>query len=239
MSHFIKGKNVSLRAGNKNITHVPFEFNFPKGKWAAIIGPNGAGKSTLLRELMGLASQSEVRLEDNRDVRELKRFEIPSVFGFVPQEQLYPRETKVLDFLRLAFLPRMGWINPLPPGADKEINDALEILGNLHLSDRTLGQLSTGERQKIFLARAILQKPRILILDEPTSHLDPGASVQFWKALQNIHLETGTDVVISTHDLSLIQKYDVTVLALKKGDRFHHDSNISDDLISELFDMKE
>ena len=84
-----------------------------------------------------------------------------------------------------------------------------------HLSEKKLGKLSTGERQRLFLARALLQDPALLLLDEPTNHLDPSGVIEFWKRL--MARKDGKTIVVSTHDLSFVKSCAHEVIALEKG----------------------
>jgi len=177
---------------------------FPRGKLIALIGRNGAGKTTLLRALLGEPVLSTGKLS------------LPGV-AFVPQEHLYPPDLVVRGLLGLAFLPKLGWFRHLQPQDCAAIEEALVGFGLVPLADRSLKALSSGERQRVFLARAVLQQPKVLLLDEPTNHLDPAAVRGFWELLLEKRRGASFDVVASTHDLAFVQGHADWVCGLEKG----------------------
>lgn len=195
-------------------------FALPQGKLVALLGRNGAGKTTLLRRLLGDFDKPTgvIRLgHEMKDTREISAADLAHLVAFVPQEHTFPGDIKLGDLLRLAYLPRMGWWGKLPVGAEEEIKESLARFRLAPLAGRRLRHLSTGERQRAFLARAILQKTELLFLDEPTNHLDPAGSAEFWEILDGERKRRGLHGVISTHDLSFVKKHCDWVLALEEG----------------------
>ncbi len=196
----------------------PISLELPSGKVTALIGRNGAGKTTLLRAVLGeraLAS-GDIRIGDS-SISSLSPRDFARSVAFVPQEHVYPADMKLADMLALAFLPRLGM---LKSPSEKDLG---EVTGMLHafslskLAERPLKRLSTGERQRAFLARALLQQPKLLLLDEPTNHLDPAAVGAFWESLVAKRKELGFDVLVSTHDLGFVKKHCGWVCALEAG----------------------
>lgn len=195
-------------------------FSLPQGKLVALLGRNGAGKTTLLRRLLGDFEKPTgiVRLgNEMKELREISSAQMAHLVAFVPQEHIYPGDLKLADLLRLAYLPRMGWWGKLPPGADEEIKSSLSRFRLSALAERRLRQLSTGERQRAFLARAILQRTEILFLDEPTNHLDPAGAAEFWQILEAERNGRHLHGVISTHDLAFVRKYCDWIVGLDSG----------------------
>lgn len=221
MSYFCRGQNIVLGYGKRRpISAAPQSFAFPKGALTAIVGPNGAGKTTLLRALLGepLLISGTIQLGDeSASISELSPEQIASTIAYVGQEHVYPGELSVRNLLRLAFLPAVGLFGRLPNPRSPEISSALARLSLEELADRPLRELSTGERQRAFLARALLQKPKLLILDEPTNHLDPGAVRDFWEALIAQRKESPMDIIVSTHDLQFAEKHSTWICAISAG----------------------
>jgi ABC-type multidrug transport system ATPase subunit len=206
---FCEGKNVRL-GYSKQALGDRFDFSFPRGALVALIGRNGAGKSTLLRALLG----EPVHLEGELHWAEKNA---PGVWATVPQENVYPAHLRLRDFLRLAFLGRTEIWRPLPDRNSPAIDEALAAFGMETLGDRPLGRLSTGERQRAFLARALMQKPRFLLLDEPTNHLDPEAAAAFWRQLLQERSVRPFEIIVSTHDLAFVKKQADWIGVLEKG----------------------
>jgi zinc transport system ATP-binding protein len=183
-------------------------FSVASGDYVGIVGPNGSGKSTLVRALLGL-------LELDAGSTEL--FGVP-VAGFA-------------DWARIGYLPqRIRFFNPNFPGTVEEIvrlgllaggarlsrssadqnmaiDAALELLGIVPLKKRLIGGLSGGQQQRVLLARAMVNRPELLILDEPTTALDPETREQFYALLERINRSEGTTVLLVTHDTWSIGKY--------------------------------
>lgn len=220
MSHFLVGNGVRLAAGGSALGMETFDFSFPKGKLTVLMGRNGAGKTTLFQSLLTptarLAGEIQVH-PPGKDVHALSNEEIARTFAFVPQEQPYPADLLTRNYLELAFLPRQGLFGRLPSDAGEAISRAVAELGLLEVADRPLGKISSGERQRAFLARALLQQPRVLLLDEPTNHLDPAGQASFWSSLLSARKRLAMEIVVSTHDLSFTQAHAEYLVAMAGG----------------------
>ncbi len=218
---FCRGENIVLTHGSRVVTPQPLNFTFPSGKATALIGPNGSGKTTLLRAITGETTLSSGTIflgKENRSVREIDFPELSRLVAVVPQEHHYPSHLLLTETLCMAFLPKAGLWGRLPNPNDPRIIEALDHFALQSLANRPLGQLSTGERQRAFLARAFLQQPRMLLLDEPTNHLDPGGRETFWRVLTEKRKKTAIDVVISTHDLAFVKTHCEWVCGLSRGE---------------------
>lgn len=167
-----------------------------------LLGPNGAGKSTLLRTLCGL----QAPLSGSIRVREMRLEQMPSrerarVVTYVGSEAVPPSPIRVHEFVALGRHPhRTGW-SALGPQDHRAIERAIEDTGIGAMVDRDVTRLSDGERQRILLARALAQEPTLLLLDEPTAHLDIVQRRRLASTLQTVVARDGMAVVASTHDL--------------------------------------
>ncbi|MCB0417642.1 MAG: ABC transporter ATP-binding protein [Bdellovibrionaceae bacterium] len=206
-----------FQAEKLRLAHLGLEITaaLPEGQFVALLGPNGIGKTTLLRTLIGEEKirEGELRLFE-RPIFEISPQELSTTVAYVPQDHEYPMHLRVVDLLRYAFLPSTGWFRPLPPEDDPRILRIAEGFELSGLCGRALGNLSTGERQRAFLARACLQTPKCLLLDEPTNHLDPGGVKRFWTLLREAHAQAHFSVLMSTHELSMVREYCDWVLAI-------------------------
>jgi iron complex transport system ATP-binding protein len=166
----------------------------------AILGPNGAGKTTLLHLLLGLnrPATGTILLNDI-SIDQYSRHELSQQIGLVPQSEYVPFAYSVLEFVVLGRAPYLGPLE-LPGEADIDIaRGAMQEVGISHLEERAIPELSGGELQLVLLARALCQQPRILLLDEPTSHLDLANRNITLKILDRLRTN-GTTIIFSTHD---------------------------------------
>jgi iron complex transport system ATP-binding protein len=178
------------------------------GEMAAVLGPNGAGKSTLLRVLTGRhpVTAGTVRLF-GRDVARLGAAERAALVAAAPQELSVPMPFTVEEVVgigRTARLPRWR-----APGAEhrRAIEEAMAGMDVLELRARPFEELSGGERQRAVVAMALAQEPRLLLLDEPTSHLDISHRLEILRLIGRMNAERGLTVVMTSHDLNLAAEF--------------------------------
>lgn len=189
------------------------------GQCLVVVGPNGAGKTTLLRLLAGLLEPTEGRLLCRRtEYRELSRRELARQIAYVPQS----RPLRVpLTVEKLVLLGRFPYLSPFRLSPTREdfsaVHRALELAGIAHLGPRLLEELSGGERQSAYIAAALAQSARILILDEPTTHLDPRHQRQVASLLARLNREEGLTLVVATHDLQFAALIADEIVALREG----------------------
>ena len=188
------------------------------GERLAILGPNGAGKSTLLRILAGtLAPQGGRALLDGTDLRSMRGAERARRIAFVPQESRVGFDFSVLEVVLMGRSPRLGLLGIEGKRDLEKVREALEFTDAAHLSDRPISRLSSGERQRVLLARALAQEPETILLDEPTAFLDLGHQVRIHRLLEDLNRERGTTVVFVSHDLNLAARYAARLVLLSRG----------------------
>ncbi|MGQ9554652.1 MAG: ABC transporter ATP-binding protein [Anaerolineae bacterium] len=178
------------------------------GSVLALAGPNGAGKTTLLRALARLLRpHAGTVLLDGRDVWTLSERETARRLGLVPQGEASDWPLTVEQVVALGRAPHRGWFLPYSTSDRIAVDAALEQTGLAPLRQRLLAELSGGERQRVLIARALAQQPQVILLDEPTAHLDlryQGAVLGLSRRLAH---ECGLAVVMSLHDLNLAALY--------------------------------
>jgi iron complex transport system ATP-binding protein len=176
----------------------------PSGEWVGVVGPNGAGKSTLLRLLTGLlpAAAGEV-LTDGRPLAAMDREEIARRIAVVPQPSSLPFSATVEAVVALGRLPHEDRLRGLRPVDRAAVASAIERVGLGRLIGRDVRELSLGERQLVLLAVAIAQAAPIVMLDEPTVHLDIRHQIEVMELLADLHRRDGRTIVTVLHDLHL------------------------------------
>jgi iron complex transport system ATP-binding protein len=187
-------------------TRVLFEglsLEIPPGTITAILGPNGSGKTTLMHLILGLLSPDEgVILLARRPRHQYSRRDLGKLMGLVSQNEFIPFNFTVLDYVLLGRAPHLQLLQT-PSAADVAVAErVLEEIGLRHLKDRSIQSLSGGERQLVMIARALAQRPRILLLDEPTSHLDLGNKRRVLD-IMTTQAAQGVTVVFTTHEPDL------------------------------------
>jgi iron complex transport system ATP-binding protein len=193
-------------------------FAIEAGEVFGVIGPNSAGKTTLLRLLTRVvaAVRGEVRL-DGRPIRHLAHAELARQIAVVPQDAPRPFPFSVEQLVLMGRYPHAP-ARFFESDADRaQATAAMEATGVLHLAALPLEQLSGGERQRAMLARALAQQPRLLVLDEPTSHLDLRYQAETAALLQRVNGERGMTVLLVSHDLNLTAEVCDRLLLLGRG----------------------
>lgn len=193
-------------------------FEVERGELFSILGNNGAGKSTLLKCLNKiLKPQTGTILIEKEDLSMLNRQEVARRLGYVAQRYESGRFT-VFDAVLLGRKPHIKW--GATPRDLKIVQDVLQVLGMEELSLRYLDELSGGELQKVVIARALAQEPRVLLLDEPTSNLDLRNQFEVLKIVKKAAKERNLAVVVVMHDLNLAMRFADKFLLLKNGTIF-------------------
>jgi len=188
------------------------------GECLAVIGPNGSGKSTLLRLLSGAMAPraGEVWLE-GRPLASTPRREVARRVAGVPAELSPAFAFRARDIVAMGRHPYLGPFADLGPADERAIASALEATESLAFAERRFEELSSGERQRVALAQALAQEPRVLLLDEPTAHLDLTHQVRLLDLMKRMQGERGLAIVVVSHDLNLAAEYADTMLLLHHG----------------------
>jgi iron complex transport system ATP-binding protein len=213
----IEISNYSFSVGEKRILGN-VSFSVEKGEYLSIIGPNGAGKSTLLKCIDRITDggSGSIRIDD-KPLDDYSQKELAKLVGYVPQAEGGSVPFTVREFVLMGRYPHLSPFT-LPKKEDEEIViAALKLTGSENLQHRMLNTLSGGERQNVLIAAALTQEAHILLLDEPTSFLDPRHCIDIHRRLHRINREWGVTILSVTHDINSAVLMSNRILALKEG----------------------
>ncbi len=225
----LKARGLAFSYGAKEILHG-LDLDFRPGKITGIIGPNGSGKTTLLHCLNGLLRARGEIILNGEPLRSMTRRQIASAMGLVSQKEEIHFPFSVLEVLLMGRYPRLAFLQS--PGRDdySRVHEVASMMGINHLLERRVDELSGGEFQKVMISRALAQEPSIILLDEPTLHLDLKHQLEILGRIRSITDGTGLTVIMVSHDLVLAERYCDDVIVLKSG--CVHAMGPADDVLS-------
>lgn len=198
-------------------------FAVAAGDFLAVLGPNGSGKTTLMHLLAGLLKPQAGHIQLNhRPVEHYARAELARIIAMVRQDATSAFGFTVRDTVMMArYL--VGGSKLFETRQDRNIvEQAMERTDTQRFADRAINALSGGERQRVFIARALAQQTPVLLLDEPTSHLDLKHQIGIFDLLRQLQRDEGKTIVVVSHDLNLIQHYADCFLLLSEEGRMHY-----------------
>ena len=242
-------KNVEKKYNNGTNALKNISFDVEKGEFISIIGPSGSGKSTLLRSINKMIdiSQGSILFED-KNIENLKKTEIEIVrreIGMIFQSyNLVERLTVIENVLhgRLGYKSVIAGI--LGIYSEEEKKEAFNFLEKVNMTKyayRKCNELSGGQKQRVGIARAIMQKPKLLLCDEPIASLDPKTAENIMDYLKKIVSELKITCIVNLHQVDIAKKYSDRVIALNKGEKIFDDKTerLTDDMIEFIYKEEE
>jgi len=205
---------------NKKFILKNINFKLKKHTFLGIIGPNGSGKTTLLRAITKVIKPHYGKiLFEGKDIWQMGFRELAQKMAFVPQAQLsYGLDMTVEEFVLLGRIPYRKAFQFVETKYDKvRAKEAIDLINISNIKDRFVSELSGGERQLVYLARALTQEPKLLLLDEPTAHLDIAHQVRILDLIKNLNNSFKLTVIIVFHDLNLASQYCNELILLNNG----------------------
>jgi zinc transport system ATP-binding protein len=186
----------------------------------ALIGPNGAGKTTLLKVILGLIkpTSGSVKLFGSQALNKNLKY-----VGYVPQKAQAQDANfpfSVFETVTLGMTSRAGLFHGIEKKDKQKVEEMLELFGIYSLRERRIGQLSGGQSQRVFLAKAMVSEPKLLLLDEPTSGIDTSSKGEFYNTLERLNKERGITIILSSHDIGVVTKLANRVLCINRTQFF-------------------
>ncbi|MCJ7520531.1 MAG: ABC transporter ATP-binding protein [Anaerolineaceae bacterium] len=211
---------VAIRTAGyaKKVVLRDIRFELPAGRILALIGPNGSGKTTLIRALSGVLPVVEGELRINgTDLAGANQQERARLLAVVPQSTFVPPSFTVDEVVMMGRTPYINWLGSTTQKDEETVERVMEVTDVTRFKGRRCGELSAGERQRVILARALAQDTPVLLMDEPTSHLDLRYQIEFLELSVSLAYEHNKTVLIALHDLNLAARFGDEVLAMKDG----------------------
>jgi len=214
----LKIKNVAFNYASVHVLkNICIEL--AESEMLGVVGPNGAGKSTLIRCIDRiLKPQHGTILLDGQNINDMRQMELARKIGYIPQTTAQAFPATVFDTVLMGRRPHLGWRS-----CEKDTEKVLDMLQMLNIEEfamRDINELSGGQRQKVFIARALTQEPDVLLLDEPTSNLDIRHQLEVMDIIMNIVRDKGITAITAIHDLNLASRYANRMVMLSNGKIF-------------------
>jgi len=242
MERIIEIKSLSVGYGRKVVVSN-INQQIVRGQFVALIGPNGSGKTTILKTLSRLISPLAGSVYiDGRGLMDLASDEIAKRVAVVLTERPNPGLLTGYEFVSLGRYPYTDLFGRLSKEDEDKIREALRLVHAEYLSDRYFGELSDGEKQKLILARAIAQDPKVIFLDEPTLHLDLKNRIEILNILHMLSRKKGITIISSIHELDIALRISDIVWLIKDGrilDAGPPENIVDERKINELYELKE
>lgn len=239
--YIIQTENLTV-GYNKKLVVENVNIGLEEGQIMAVIGPNGSGKTTILKSICRLIPEisGSVSIE-GKPFDSYSSNEIAKLMAVVFTDQTIKETISCHDVVAMGRFPYTGILGRLSKDDEEIITEAMLSTSVLDLMDRDFTRLSDGQRQRVLLARALAQKPKLLILDEPTTFLDVKYTLEFLALLRKLAKENGFAVVMSVHELDMARQIADKILTVKnnKVDRFGSSDEIfTEGYINYLFDIE-
>lgn len=205
--------------------------DIPHGDFLAILGPNGSGKTTLIKLILGILSPNKGTISIyGEPPKKACKF-----IGYMPQYLSYPANLplKVMDVVLMGCIKEHSFMGFYSKKNKLDALNTLELLSITHLKDRLMTSLSQGQRQRVLIARALVSRPKILFLDEPTSNIDERGKCGFFELLRELNKEI--TIVVISHDIGVISRYVKSIACVNRNLFYHSRPDISKDVITNVY----
>lgn len=216
--------------------------DIPQGDIVTLVGPNGSGKSTILRTLARLMRPQDGAVYlDGKAIHRMSTRKVAQQLAILPQDPIAPDDLTVHDLVTRGRFARQAWWRTSTWRDVDTVEWAIHVTGMDALSERLLHTLSGGERQRAWIALALAQEPRILLLDEPTTFLDISHQLEIMALLQSLNDENGLSIVMVLHDLNQAARFSHRLIVLRDGEVYTAgtpDAVLTGDMLREVFQVE-
>ena len=218
----VKVSQIKLGYDRRIVLH-DVSFDAAAGDITGLIGPNGSGKSTLIKGLTRiLPLQSGKIYYNSHEINGLKHDDLARLVAVVPQNPVIPDLFTAFEVVLLGRTPHLGMFKYESAKDLSIVREAMEATQTIGFADRRVGELSGGERQRLTLARALAQQPKVLLLDEPTAHLDIKYQIETLEMVRKLCHDNKLTVITALHDLNLAAQYCDQLILLHEGKVHSH-----------------
>jgi len=215
---------VSLGYGKRTVLY-DISLEARPGEMLGIIGPNGSGKSTLIRGMTGLLQPISGQIFlDGKNLVDISRQDLARLMAVVPQNPVLPELFTAFEVVLMGRTPHLGLLRYEGEDDLFIVQKAMEATQTLDLAERRVGELSGGERQRLTIARALAQKPKVILMDEPTANLDINYQIETLNLARHLCHRQELIVVTTLHDLNLAAQYCDRLVMLSNGKVYSHGS---------------
>ena len=237
----IQAKGIKVGYEEKTIIEE-LSVDIKEGQVVSILGPNGSGKSTLIKSLSRLlkVKEGEVFLQSEL-ISSMGDKKVAKKLAMLSQHNSAPGDITVKDLVHYGRIPHKKWYESKNQEDEEIVNWALENTGTMKYADRMVSQLSGGERQRVWLAAALAQRPKVLMLDEPTTYLDMCYQLELMELVKEINEKFNMTIIMVLHDLNQAARYSHRVIIMKDGTILADGSPeevINQEIIHEVYNVK-
>ena len=210
--------SINKAGYGQSATIKNIHFTLREGQLLAVIGPNGSGKTTLIRAISQVLPYDNGQYHINgTNLKEANENNRARLMAVVPQSTYVPPSFRVREVVLMGRTPYMNWNGKTSQEDEEFVQEAMEQTDVIKFENKLCGELSAGERQRVILARALAQNTPVLLMDEPTSHLDLRYQIEFLELTRTLGLNNGKTVLVAMHDLNLAARFGDLILAMENG----------------------
>ena len=215
--HVLKAENIQF-VRNPAFSLKDIQLNIKKGEVISLIGPNGSGKSTLLRVIANLLKPEQGHIIiDGQNLKTIAKKDFPKNLAMLPQMNDHMLDLTVGELVEFGRAPFQRGIGRLSVENQEIVEGALEVTGLTHMRNRLLPGLSGGERQRAWIAMAVAQRSKVLLLDEPTTYLDIAHQMEVLELVKYLNEEFGITIIMVLHDINQAATYSDRLIVMKAG----------------------